>query len=385
MLTPPQKPKKVLFLITKSNWGGAQRYVYDLATHLDRSRFESVVALGGSGVLKEQLSHANIRTHQLLALANKPSLRVFWRSCCELYTLLRTEQPTILHVNSSVAGIIGVVTGRLARVPRIIFTAHGWAFNEDRPWWQKIVIKFFHWLTVLLSHKTIAVSNAIISQMNWPLAQRRMKRIYLGRTIGPMYPKTEARIHLTEYATTLATHQKDLWLGCVAELHPIKRLHVLITATAELVRDFPTLRLVLIGDGSLRTTLTAQIVDQRLEQHVFLLGAIPEAARFLKAFDICCLPSKSESYGYVLHEAGLAGVPVVATNVGGIPEVVIHTVTGLLVSPDDVSALAHSLTTLLTNPALRQTYASAHQEAMSKRSVASMVDATSALYELPLS
>ncbi len=384
MTITPQARKKVLFLITKSNWGGAQRYVYDLATHLDQTRFEPVVALGGQGQLSELLVHAGIRVIHIESLERDISLAkelVFVR---ELWGILRTERPGIFHVNSSKAGGVGTALGRLVRVPRIIFTAHGWAFNEDRPPWQKFIIKFFHWLTVILSHKTIAVSNAIITQMDWPLAQRKMKLIHLGRTIGPMYGKREARTHLAEIVPGLAQYPDDLWLGCVAELHPIKRHHVLITAVQQLVSNFPTIRLIIIGDGTLRAALQAQIVDARLEHTVFLAGHVAEAARFLKAFNVCTLPSKSESYGYVLHEAGLAEVPVVATNVGGIPDVVTHEVTGLLVPPGDANALAGALATLLSDATKRSAYATAHHTALASRTVIAMTEATSTLYELPL-
>lgn len=382
-IPPPRK--KVLFLITKSNWGGAQRYVYDLATNLDRTRFEPIVALGGHGQLTDFLTHAGIRTITITSLQRDISLKKEWFFARELWQIIRQERPTILHVNSSKAGGIGTLLGRLARVPKVIFTSHGWAFNEDRPWWQKIIIKVLHWITVLLAHKTIAVSHAIIRQMNWPGAERKMKLIHLGRTIGPMYPKQEARQHLSEYTPSLQPYQHDTWIGCVAELHTIKRLPVLIDAVAQLLADFPTLRVVIVGDGALRKTLHTLIVDQRLEHNVFLTGHVAEAARFLKAFDLFVLPSKSESYGYVLHEAGLAGVPVIATRVGGIPDVVDHQHTGLLVPPDDVQAIAAALATLLTDIPLRQQYADAHQAAMTTRSVATMVAATSSLYDLPFS
>ena len=125
--------KKVLFLITKSNWGGAQRYVYDLVTTLDKSQFDVVVALGGNGILVEMLNHAGIRTIIIQSLARNISIKNELSFARELWNILRIEKPDVFHVNSSKAGGVGTFLGRLSRVPRIIFTAHGWAFNEDRP------------------------------------------------------------------------------------------------------------------------------------------------------------------------------------------------------------------------------------------------------------
>ena len=133
--------KKVLFLITKSNFGGAQRYVYDLATTLDAEKFEVVVALGGKGPLASLLEHAGIRTITIESLTRDISIKNELRFTFELWKIIHTERPHILHVNSSKAGAVGTLLGRVAFVPRVLFTAHGWAFNEDRPWWQKIIIK----------------------------------------------------------------------------------------------------------------------------------------------------------------------------------------------------------------------------------------------------
>lgn len=376
--------KKILFLITKSNWGGAQRYVYDLATHLDHTKFEPVVALGGAGVLSEMLKHAGVRVIQIESLTRDISFKKELDFSKELWTILRTEKPDILHVNSSKAGGLGTFLGRCARIPRVIFTAHGWAFNEDRPISQKLIIKFFHWLTVLFSHQTIAVSTAIVRQMNWPFIQNKMRIVYPGRNIGAMYTQSEARAHLAEVIPDLQLHLAKTWVITIAELHPIKRLGVLISAMAELKNTHPNLISIIIGEGQERRKLTEQIVNKHLESTVFLTGSITEAARFLKAGDVFVLPSKSESYGYVLHEAGLAGVPVLATKVGGIPDVIEDGVTGRLITPDDIPALVRELQNFVSVKGKWQSWAIKHQALMKERSVEKMVLQTTTLYELPL-
>jgi len=372
--------KKVLYLITKSNWGGAQRYVYDLATNLDREKFEPVVALGGNGILADMLENAGIRVINIESLGRNISLKKEWAFARELWQILRVERPDVFHVNSSKAGGVGTLLGRLLRAPNVIFTAHGWAFNEDRPLWQKLITKFLHWITVLLSHRTIAVSSAIVKEMNWPGALRKMKIVNPGRTIGPMYQKIEAREKIMDFFPRLLPYQSDPWLVCVAELHPIKRHHILIEAISELVKNYPTLRLILIGDGELKSVIEKQIADADLTENIFVLGNITEAARFLKAFDMFVLASKSESYGYVLHEAGLAGVPIIATNVGGIPDIITDQQTGLLVPPDNVNALIIAIDTLLTNPTQRVNYASTLQTELQKRTVTKMTRQTESLY-----
>lgn len=372
--------KKVLYLITKSNWGGAQRYVYDLATTLDKSRFEPLVAMGGEGILGEMLHNAGIRTIVLQEMQNKLSLKQARKAASELRQIVKIERPDVLHVNSSTAGLIGSLVGHSTRVPKIIFTAHGWAFNEDRPLSQRLLLKTLHYMTVLLADRTIAVSRAIVTQMNWPFAQRKMKVINPGRTIGVTYDRAEARTKLIGFCPELAPYQNDEWIVCLAELHPIKRHLILLDAFRQLPQTETPRKLILIGEGAERERIEIYIVTHHLNGRVLLVGNITEAARFLRAFDLFVLASKSESYGYVLHEAGLAGVPVIATNVGGIPDIITNHKTGLLIPPDNAPALITAIHTLLENPTQKAAYVAALQTELSGRSVTKMTRQTESLY-----
>ena len=142
---------KIVYLITKSNWGGAQKYVFELATGVlqdnnsNTSKYEVKVMVGGNGELITRLQSAGIQVIPIDSLSNKVGLKKELRTLGELWKIIRKEKPDILHVNSSKAGIMGALVGRILRVPKIVFTAHGWAFNEDRPFWQKIILKIVHW------------------------------------------------------------------------------------------------------------------------------------------------------------------------------------------------------------------------------------------------
>lgn len=374
------KRKKILFLITKSNWGGAQRYVYDLATTLDHTRFEPVVITGGSGELTDKLRTVGIRTITLQTLQRDISITKELGFMRELWRVVRTEKPDVLHVNSSKAGGVGCFVGRLARVPRVIFTAHGWAFNEDRPWWQKLIIKKLHWWTVMLSHQTIAVSNAIVSQMDWPLAQRRMVVINPGRTVLEFESRLMARTTLALQHPPLAPYTADVWLCILAELHPIKQHQMLFSVIESVVQDFKHVRLVCIGDGELRSQLETDITEHQLEQHIFVTGPIHEAATLLKAADMFVLPSKSESYGYVLHEAGLARVPIIASNVGGITDIISDESEGTLCDATNPETLESAIRNFLRAPHTYNEKTKKLQNKLTARTVTNMTEQTVAVY-----
>src|SRR3989344_542220 len=184
--------KKILFVITKSNFGGAQRYCFDLATHLPKSEFEVKVVYGGTGeadakrgALSINLQEKGIDGIFLQSFMRDVSFLKDARAFFELLTVFRREYPDIVHLNSSKAGGIGALAARSARVPKIIFTVHGWPFLEDRSPLAKALIWIASLCTVLLCHKVICISEydlRIAKQM--PFIGERAVRIYNG--IAPM-------------------------------------------------------------------------------------------------------------------------------------------------------------------------------------------------------
>lgn len=372
--------KKILFLITKSNLGGAQRYVYDLATGLDTATYESVVALGGNGVLIDMLKKKGIRIIQIPSLerdiSTKKELVSFW----QINKILKNEQPDIIHVNSSKAGGIGAFLGRLHGVPKIIYTAHGWAFNEDRGFISRAAVTFFHWLTVLLSHTTIVVSETTKSQMDLPLIASKMKVIHNGRRPPHFLSREDARKELVEIAPQLKKWSDALWTGTIAELHPVKQHNVALAAVKELVKGGTSLHHIIIGDGELKDALERKIIDEGLTDHVFCVGHIHEAARLLKAFDIFVLPSRSEALAYAVIEAKQAELPIIASDVGGIPEIISDKKNGLLVPSGDIQALAQALRTLIADKDLRSRYAEAAFTSSEYFSLARMLRETENIY-----
>jgi len=120
--------------------------------------------------------------------------------------------------------------------------------------------------------------------------------------------------------------------------------------------------LVVVGGGQEGNALALQIHENNLEESVFLLGFEPEAARVMRAFDIFLLPSLTEAFGYVLLEAGFAGLPVVASHVGGIPEIIDDGKTGLLIPPRDSEAIKNALKRLIESPDLRAAFSASFKE-----------------------
>lgn len=339
---PPEN--SVLHLITKGTWGGAQKYVYEMASAAKGRGYRVLVAYGEPGELDRKLRGAGIDAYVVRSFSRDVGFLKEAKAFFDILGLIRREKPGVLHVNSSKAGVVGALAGRIARVPRIVFTAHGWAFNEDRPAWERAVLRALHRITVALAHVTVCVSESTARDIRTRRNAHKIRVIHNGISCRPSLPKDEARQALLPDATA------KRWIGVVAELHPTKQIPVAIEAFAKIAGDYPDTMLIVCGEGGERDACEALIKERDLGGRAVLRGFVPDISSHLSAFDVFALPSRSEALGIALLEAGCAGLPSVGTNVGGIPEVIEDGVTGLLVPSGHASALARALRELLDEP-----------------------------------
>lgn len=338
---------KILYVITKGNWGGAQRYVFDLATSIPADRFETVVAFGQGDILGAKLAAAHIRTIHIPSLGRDINPLLDLQSLKELIKIFRTEKPDVVHLNSSKIGGLGGLAARIAHVPHIIFTNHALAWNEDRFILSKMLIANIHWLTLMLSHTVIAVCQSVKQQsLRLPfIPSKKIVVIPNGIDSITFEEKQMAR-------TKVGGGSEKIWIGTIAELHRNKGLDILIEAFAATDHESHNAALFIIGEGEERKKLEALVRDLGIEHKVHLIGFVDKASSLLKAFDIFVLPSRTEAFPYVILEAGLAQLPIIASAVGGIPEVITHMKTGLLVQSGDRHALSEAMQRLLTDSTL---------------------------------
>lgn len=381
-----QNRKKLLFVVTKSNWGGAQRYVFDLATQLKEMYDVSVLSGDGEGEQREgslmkKLNQEGIRTLYLAGMQRNVrivrDIRVFF----QLLRTFRRERPDIAHLNSSKAGGLGALAARIARVPRIVFTSHGLAYDEPRSWPSRFLIAVATWLTFLLAHRVICISTDTARRARrLPFCRSRVALVHNGPRPIQFIPRKEARERLSRYTSNI--DPDATWIGTISELVPNKNLAYALRACAALKRTGVKFVFLIIGEGYLRPTLEAAIAKRELSDTVRLLGFVPEARELLKAFDISTLTSRKEGLPYVLLESGSAGVAVAATDIPGIRDIVENGVSGALVSPDDPQMFADALIELIEDASLRERFGAALQKKMQEEfSLENMVRETIDLYE----
>lgn len=371
--------KQICLVITKSNFGGAQKYVYEIATSLDRETFDVTVALGGSGILKTKLEEAGIEVIQIPKLERDISVFKEFSVFGFLYKLFKERKFDVVHLNSSKVSAIAAVASRFLGVPKIIFTAHGWAFNEDRSTPVKFLFKISYWVTIILSDITISVSEKTkLDVIGWPFIANKIKVIRNGVKEIDFYEKEIAKEKINQINHRIQTSK--FLIGTIAELHPVKGLETLIESAKEISKE-KDVQFVIIGEGQARQELEEKIQFSNLQNNVILLGFLDNAAKYLKAFDLFVLPSKSEALALVILEAGLAKVPIIASRVGGIPEIISDTKYGKLFESGNSEQLTKEITDSIENyEQSKQSAENLNQKIAADFSYRKMLEETISLY-----
>jgi glycosyltransferase involved in cell wall biosynthesis len=350
MATETNKKTKVLIIVTQSDWGGAQRYVFDLASNLPNNLFDVHVAAGqsadGSATLFERLAEANIPATHLRHLIRPINFFFDLLAIRQIYQLCKTLKPDVVHLNSAKVGIVGSIGARLAKTKKIVYTVHGFAFHENLPVWKKILYRLAEKLTANLKDAIICLSNAekksAISSVGF--AAKKIMVIPNGINADSLnfLEKDTAR-------RQLGISTDGFIVGTIANFYPAKALPDLIAAFAIVHKHSPTSRLVIIGDGIERAAIEKSITATNLNESVLLLGKKLNAAQYLKAFDIYVNSSTKEGFPFSIIEAMLAGLPIAATAVGAIPEIVQSGSDGIVVTPRQPALLAEAVIKLTSN------------------------------------
>ncbi len=298
-------------------------------------------------------------------------LAVLWR--------IWREKPDIVHTHTSKAGIIGRLAARMAGVPHIVHTPHGHVFDGH---FGRIAAGLFLILERVFARFTKKLVALTAGE----------KRDYVDLAVARAedVPVIPSGVDLSDYSgegsdplaekTALGLDPGKRQVGFVGWLLPVKGPAYLLNAMTAVWREHPDVEVVFVGQGELENALRAQASFAGCSDRVKFLGWREDIPRIMPLFEVFVLPSLNEGMGRVLVEAMAAGRPIVASRVGGIPDLVHHGENGLLVPPRDDQALAESLALLLSNPPLSARMGARGRARCHAFGLPAMVAALDALY-----
>ncbi len=354
---------RVAHVITRLCKGGAQENTFHTVRLANPERFEieliSGWTHGDEGSIESAVTAAGINIIREPALIRPVSPVHDFIALRRLTRLFKEKRYDIVHTHTSKAGIVGRLAAERAGTRIVVHTPHGHIFHG---YFSRPITRLFVWAERHAARRTdrvITLTPAGIEQhLDEGIGRREQyTAIFSGIELAPYDLAVKLR---DETRRKLGVGPNDFLIGGVGRLEPIKGFTYFVKAAELIAAHLPAARFVLVGSGSLDQELrrAAAGFDDRFQ----FLGLRNDVPTLMAAFDVCIVPSLNEGMSRVILEAGAAGVPVVATSVGGIPDILDAGVTGLLVAPRDATALADAVLRLAEVPELRRVMGEAARE-----------------------
>ena len=361
---------KVIHLISGGDTGGARTHVYSLLKYLGQIIDVQLVCFRG-GDFADGAAALGIPT-MVLDGGFLPNLAA-------LKKLIRAGEYDLVHCHGSMANVMGAMLKASVHVP-VISTVHS-DYRLDylgRPFARAVYGTLNIWALHRLDYR-VCVSDPIRQRLiDRGFEPNRLFSIYNGLDFSHVVPKTDRAAYFAQFGYTV--HEGDVIAGIAARLDPVKDIPTLIRAVALAKKACPQLRLAIAGDGKERKKLEALTKELGLADSVFFLGWVNDLDSFYGALDINTLSSLSEAFPYALPEGARAHLATVASNVGGVPAIIEHGVTGLLIEPGDVRMLA----AYLARYALDEDYRHEMGEALYRRGKADFSEEATGLRQLEI-
>jgi glycosyltransferase involved in cell wall biosynthesis len=345
--------KKIFHVITKLELGGAQKVVLMTLERLPRDRYDVGLITSPDGLLVDWANKVpNLNRVWLPSLVREVRPAQDFVTFLRMWRLFRRERPHVVHTHSSKAGILGRWAAKLAGVPVVFHTIHGFGFNDfQRP----LVRSFYLWLeriSTWATTKLVVVSYAnaekgekhgVFRRGDWILCRAAISVRDFVRN-GPKHDKLAA----------WGIPQDKTIVGMVACFKPQKSPVDFVEVAAAVLKKTDKAHFVMAGDGELRPEIEKRIREHGIENHITLLGWQNDMPEVYRNLDIVVLTSLWEGLPCVFLEAMAGELPIVATNVDGAREAIIDGETGYLHQPHAIQAMADSVTKLVADPGLRE-------------------------------
>ena len=337
----PRDPIHVVFSIDTMSIGGTEMNALRSAAQLDRTKFRvTVVTLRGEGPLTQRYAEIGVRVERFPIFNLYGPATV--RQAIRLAQFFRRERVSVVHCHDQYSNFFSVVSARLADVP-VIIASKRWLHST-------LVYRVANAVGFRLSSRVLANSPAVARSLEREDRLRADQVVVLPNFVDDAAFAPPSDAQRAEWRRELDLRDGDRVVGIVASLLPIKDHATLLRSASILRTRWPELRIVVVGDGPMRSSLETLAESLGVSGLVRFAGLRPQTPSFHHLFEISVLCSTSEGFPNTLVEAMAAGKPIVATDVGGVRDAVRHEENGLLVAAQDPEALSVAIDVLLSNP-----------------------------------
>jgi len=364
----------VVHLVEELTIGGLEKTLTAVVLNLNKKKYNvSVWCLREGGFFADKLVKEGIDVNILHISTSRNPLSIY-----KLYRLLKSHKFDIIHTHAYSAGTIGRISAFLAGIPVIISHNHS-IYDYYNKYYH-----FVEWLLSLITDRVICISEVVNRFANETQRINAKKLITIHNGIDDVCPVTEKRS--SDLKKELGLPINHSVICTIAHLEEHKGLKYLLESASLLLASRRDISFLFVGVGALERKLKKLCVDLKIEKNVIFSGERSDIPEILFSIDIFVLPSLREGLPLTILEAMACGKPVIATNVGGIPEIVVDGVSGILVSPKDPEALFRAMDELLNDRA-KLTKMGHHGERVCEESFSSnaMIEKIENLYDSLLS
>jgi glycosyltransferase involved in cell wall biosynthesis len=343
--------RKVFFLLDSLNVGGTETQAVELAIRLDSDRYDVTLGcLRARGPLLEKLAGTTVSVREFYPKGGFDSVHGMYQMF-RLAIFLRRGGFQIVHTHDLYANLLGIPAAVIARVPVIISSQRDLAHLDLYKTRRRVWLRRLQNLSTAVLTNANAVRDAVLAENHF--APQKVRVIHNGVDMERFSHESRDRAWLASGGANDGVHDKERWIVLVGNMHSDVKGHPwLIGASGAITREFPEVRFILVGDGAERKNFERQVAELGLERNFLFLGRRDDVPAVLACCDIAVLPSKAEGLPNAVLEYLAVGLPTVASRVGGNAEIVQDGKTGLLVPPEDSSALGEALLRLLRDPGL---------------------------------
>jgi len=334
---------KVLHLTFDMRIGGTEQVIKNLIENTDQQQFDmSILCLESPlGLFANDLLAKGVA---ITALSRTPGFD--YKLIKQIRTHIKQHNIDILHCHQYTPWVYGALAAVVTKT-KVIFTEHGRFYPDSSTWKRKLINPWLHRITTTTTAISFATKNALVTYENLPA--NNIQVIYNG--ISPLKINHEK---VKELRQELGIYNNTLCLGTIARLDPIKNHPMMLQAFKQVLDSGIKAKLVIVGDGEMRDTITLLITELGLEKHVIMTGNQAKPQHHLALMDIYLLSSLSEGTSMTLLEAMSIGKPCIVTDAGGNPEVIQDQLNGLVTPNGDTKAFSKAIIFLANDSKLKK-------------------------------
>ncbi|MBU0468557.1 MAG: glycosyltransferase [Candidatus Omnitrophica bacterium] len=365
------KHKNITHLIPTLGIGGAEKVVLNICKNYDKEKYAiTVIYWLDHKELLNDFKETGVKVIKL-DFKNTISLKTVYKVC----KILKTHSTDILHTHFFDADLIGFFASLITRVPLII-NIHSYPFPVERKHSFRYKILSLFVKKVLCVSETVKIH--VLKETN--IKPDLIEVIHNGIELCPENEKKDTQ-DITDAKNSFRISRDNIIIGNISRLIADKGQKFLIQAIPLVLKQYPNLKVIIVGDGPLKSDLSELTKKLSLENIVIFTGTMTNIATLLNIFDIFVFPTFNEALGLTVLEAMAAAKPIIATNDAAIPELIKHNEEGLLVSPGNPKEIANALIFMIENPEKAKEFGLKAKEKVKMFSAAIMVSKIQKVYD----